>query len=387
MSLTPRASFVLALPVLFTACAEGGKENRVESEVKISADHHMFGFKGEQAFPGFPVRPADLQVEDGLLTFKDDSQWTLDGTAGRRYELAKTGALVFRVPNGRSADLVFNGAYGLNGDTGLFFFADTVKPKVGLFFGARTVRGSANVTGDFHVFGLQVLTSTGSPVVDPNNVARAFAGTITTNTSGSITTGAGNESTGSALTITGDLRAFNDGSVEVGLNLDTATTRTSRVFTAAATVTSSVPITTSVMLGHESADNEAAGMVALVRKRDGRANADDLAGEYWLAALTTFVNPTNSGMEGSYGTLTITANGGWRVDAKDSTTTYRLSGTYEIDADGTMRITNSATREAWRGAFDQDYKTIVFVDHDRTGTSAARPELNLFLALRKVVVQ
>jgi hypothetical protein len=324
-------------------------------------------------------------VESGLLTFKDDSQWTLDGTAGRRYELAKTGGLVFRVPNGRNADLVFNGAYGLNGDTGLFFFADTVKPKVGLFFGARTVRGSANVTGDWHVFALQVLTPTNS-VVDPDNVARSMAGTITTDSTGAITAGAGNESTGSGLTLTGNLRAFNDGSVEFGVSFDTATTRTPRVFTAAATVTQSVPITTSVMLGHETADNEAAGMVAIVRKRDGRANVDDLAGDYHVAALTVFANPTNSGMEGSYGTLTLTANGGWRMDAKDSTTSYRLSGTYEIDADGTMRITNNATREAWKGAFDQDYKTIVFVDHDLTGTSTARPELNLFLALRKVVV-
>lgn len=375
----PRVPF---LALLLVACAEGGKQDRIESEVRITADHHLYGFKGEQAFPQFPIRSGDLQVESGLLAFNDQSQWTLDGTSGSRYDLAKTGALVFRVPNGRSADLVFHGGYGLSGDTGLFFFADAVKPKVGIFFGARTVRATANVTGDFHVFSLLVLT-TANAVVDPDNVARAFAGSVTTDAAGAITTGTARESTGTDLALTGNLRAFNDGSVEVGLSLDTSATRTPRSFTAAATVTQSQPVTTSVLLGHETADNDAAGLVALVRKRDGRANLADLAGEYWVGALTVFANPTNAGTEGSYGTLTLTDTGGWRLDAKDSTTGYRLSGTFEIDADGTMRITNNATREAWRGAFDQDYQTIVFVDNDLAGTSSSRPELNLFLALRK----
>lgn len=377
-----RPIVLAGLAIVLAACAQGGTQDRVQSEVKISADHHMFGFKGEQAFPQFPIRSVDLQVESGILTFDDQSQWKLDGQAGSRYDLAKTGALVFRVPNGRSADLAFQGAYGLSGDTGLFFFADTVKPKVGLFFGARTVRAAANVTGDFHVFSLLVLTSTNT-VVDPDNVARAFAGSITTDATGNVTAGAARESTGTDLTLTGSLRAFTDGSVEVGLSLDTTSTRVPRAFTAAATVTQSQPITTSVMLGHETADNDAAGMVALVRKRDGRANVSDLAGEFWVGALTVFANPTNAGVEGSYGTLTLTNTGGWRLDAKDSSTTYRLSGTFEIDADGTMRLTNNATREQWLGAFDQDYQTVVFVDHDLAGTTASRPELNLFLGLRK----
>jgi hypothetical protein len=374
----------LPLAWLLSACAEGGKQDRIESEVKVTADHHMFGFKAEQAFPQFPVRSEDLQVESGLLGFNDQSQWTLDGRAGSRYELAKTGALVFRVPNGRSADLVFQGGYGLSGDTGLFFFADTVKPKVGLFFGARTVRATANVTGDFHVFALTVLT-TANAVVDPDNVARALAGSLTTDASGEVTAGTAAESSGATLTLRGDLRAFNDGSVEVGLSLDTASTRTPRSFTAAATVTQSQPVTTSVLLGHETADNDAAGMIALVRKRDGRANLADLAGDFWVGALTVFANPSNAGAEGSYGTLTITSTGGWRLDARDSTTTYRLSGTLTIDANGAMRLTNNATREEWKGAFDQDYQTLVIADNDIAGTSASRPELNLFLALRKVV--
>lgn len=377
-----RRTVLLATSLLLFACAEGGKQDRIQSEVKISADHHMFAFKGEQAFPQFPIRGEDLQVESGILSFNDQSLWTLDGQAGSRYELAKTGALVFRVPNGRNADLVFPGGYGLSGDTGLFFFADITKPKVGLFFGAKTVRATSNVTGDFHVFSLLVLT-TGNAVVDPDNVARAFAGSITTDTAGMVTAGAGVESTGATLSLTGDLRAFNDGSVEVGLSLDTGTTRTPRSFTAAAAVTQSQPVTTSVLIGHETADNDAAGLIALVRKRDGRANLTDLAGEYWLGAVTLFANPTNAGTEGSYGTLTLTSTGGWRVDARDSRTTYRLSGAFEIDADGTMRITNNATREEWKGAFDQDYQTVVFVDNDLTGTSATRPELNLFVALRK----
>lgn len=377
-----RPALLAGLAFPLAACAEGGKEDRVQSEVKISADHHMFGFKGEQAFPQFPIRSEDLQVERGVLTFDDQGKWTLDGQSGSTYDLAKTGALVFRVPNGRSADLAFRGAYGLSGDTGLFFFADTVKPKVGLFFGARTVRAAANVTGDFHAFGLVVLT-TGNAVVDPDNVARAFSGSITTDAAGAVTAGTARESTGADLTLTGNLRAFGDGSVEVGLSLDTSSTRTPRAFTAAAAVTQSQPVTTSVMIGSETADNDAAGMLVLVRKRDGRASLGDLAGDYWVGALTVFANPTDAGMEGSYGTLTLTSSGGWRLDAKDSTTSYRLSGTFEIDADGTMRITNNATREVWQGAFDQDDRTVVFVDADLTGTSTSRPELNLFVALRQ----
>jgi hypothetical protein len=264
----------------------------------------------------------------------------------------------------------------------LFFFADGVKPKVGLFFGARTVRATANVTGDFHVFSLLALT-TANAVADPDNVARAFAGTVTTDTAGAITVGTAAESTRATLTLTGNLRAFGDGSVEVGLSLDDGTSRAQRVFTAAAAVTQSQPVTTSVLIGHETADNDAAGLVALVRKREGRASVSDLAGEYWVGAVTLFANPTDPGTEGSYGTLTLTGTGGWRLDAKDSTTTYRLSGTFEIDADGTMRITNNATREEWLGAFDQDYQTVVFADHDLTGSSTTRPELNIFLALRK----
>ncbi|HLU37854.1 MAG TPA: hypothetical protein VK081_00620 [Planctomycetota bacterium] len=376
-----RVSVVFGSFLLLGACAEGGKQDRVESEVRITADHHMYGFKAEQAFPRFPIEPQDLQVEDGVLGFNDESRWTLDGQPGSRYELAKTGALVFRVPNGRNPDLVFQGGYGLSGDTGLFFFADTVKPKVGLFFGARIIRAAADVTGDFHAFSLLVITR--GAVADPDNVARAFAGSLTTDASGAVTAGEARESTGHNLTLTGNLRSFNDGSVEVGLSLDHATARTPRAFTAAATVTQSQPVTTSVILGHETADNDAAGMIALVRKRDGRANLADLAGEYWVGILTVFPNPSNAGTEGSYGTLTISDTGGWRIDARDSTTTYRLSGTLEIDADGAMRLTNNATREEWRGAFDQDYKTIVFVDHDLTGTSASRPELNFFFALRK----
>ena len=387
-SALPRLLLVLAA-VSLTGCAEGGREDRVDSAVKIAAEHGMFGLKGEQAFPQFPIAAADLQSETGALTFTDQSTWTLDGTAGSRYELATTGALVFRVPNGRSADLVFQGGYGLEGDTGLFFFVDTVKPKVGMFFGARRVRGTANVEGEWHAFGLDVLTLPGGTVVDPNNLARAFAGTVTTDSRGILTAGTGSESTRLAMALTGSLSAFDNGVVEIGLTKDTTGAgggdRVTRAYSAAATVTASQPVNTSVILGLETADNTAQGVVALIRKRDGRADTADLAGEYWMGIITIFASPTNAGTEGSHGTLTITKDGGWRLDAKDSRTTYRLTGTYEIDADGTMRLTNNATREAWRGAFDQDYKTIVFVDHDITGTSPSRPELNFFLGLRKKV--
>ncbi len=379
----PARLFLALAAAALSGCAEGGRENRVESAVKISAEHAMFGFKGEQAFPQFPIAAADLQIETGALTFTDQSTWSLDGAPGSRYDLATSGALVFRVPNGRNPDLAFQGGYGLEGDTGLFFFTDTVKPKVGMFFGARRVRGTPNVQGDWHAFGLEVLTLPSGTVVDPNNVARAFGGSITTSANGTITAGTGRESTRLDLTLTGNLSAFDNGTVEIGLTQDTSGGRNTRAYSAAATVTLSQPVNTSVVLGIETADNNAGGIIALVRKRDGRAAMEDLAGDYWVGVVTVFANPTNAGTEGSYGTVTFTKDGAWRLDAKDSRTTYRLTGTYQIDADGAMRLVNNATREAWVGAFDQDYKTIVFVDHDITGSSNTRPELNLFLALRK----
>jgi hypothetical protein len=384
------APALASLALLLPACAEGGDEDRPTGGVRISASHHMYGFKGELRFASFPVQTTELQLERGDLEFLDTGKWSLESGTGI-YDLGKDGMLAFRVPQGSGrADLVFPGAYGLDGDTGLYFFADKTPSKVGLFFGARTVRGTADVAGDWHVFSLTAIAGR-STVRNESNIGRALAGTIKVDEDGNLVAAdsTAEESTGDELELTGSLRAFDDGSVELGLTQESPTEREVHAYTCAATIADTDPPLTGVILGLDSETDadKAAGMVALLRKREGRADPRDLAGDYWLGLQTLFVNPAAAGMEAGHGTLTFTDDDGWRFEARDSRTTFRLSGTYELAADGSLTLEVTSTREVWRGAVDQDYRTVVFVDHALNLRATTKPEVQLFIGLRKKPIE
>ena len=124
----------------------------------------------------------------------------------------------------RRPKIRFLGGYGLAGATNHYYFTDrflaSQTSSVGLFLGVRVVPGTANLQGAWHVLSLHVIFS-GSQVLDPGNVGRASAGSLTIDSAGAMS-GTGLESTKATLTYGGTARPFEDGRVDLSLTFQDA---------------------------------------------------------------------------------------------------------------------------------------------------------------------
>jgi hypothetical protein len=396
---------LLSLFLLCLGCAQGGTTTTPQSEVRIAATHHLFGLRGLSVFSTFPVPPAEVLPDHGLLNLMDDSTYTVTRTAGTgaadRYALANSGQLsIYSTGSGRVPTVLFPGAYGLMGDRGDVFFCDlsstSASPSLGMYFGTRVIAGTSELAGGWSLCSLHVMFPT-TTVLSPNNVARAAFGALTVdpdpaNDPGTlrVVNGTGTDSSGTPLDFLGSTIQYlvqngtGDGSVNLTLSYRDSRqpigTADPRVFRAG--------LGKDILFAIE--DDESAGEVGLAIMMRAfpspGASADPalLAGTFLVGGLTFFVNPTQSGTDGSVGTLTLTSQRGFTLDMVGSKNIdFSYAGTYALEANGRLTLTVNGTNETWHGAVTRDHNAVMILD-DFVETRANNvPELNLFFAVRQ----
>ncbi|MBL8729799.1 MAG: hypothetical protein JNM25_15330 [Planctomycetes bacterium] len=399
---THRTSRVLVLACLSiaAACADGGKETRPQSEVKLTASHHMFGFRSLAGFGTFPVPATAVTTDRGQLNLFDDSSYTIARTSGTsaadRYALETDGALsIFVTGSGSEPSVLFRGGYslaGVNPTTADYQFTDRVSttnsPSIGLFYGTRVVTGQVELEGGWHLLSLHTIF--GQTILSPENVGRGVhggvsvgagaAGTLRT-VSGTGTQGTSTQGT-SAVTFGGSIQNLLDGSStgDGSCNLTVAYNGDSRVMFAAAS--------DNVVYGLDADETDGeAGILFLVRKFDAPATPVDsvrVPGSFLVGGHTLFVNPSNPGSDAFTGVVTLTAQGGFRLDGVgNSGADFAYSGSYVLAADGHLTVTISGTNETWFAAIDRSYQTLLFVDDFIELRSNNTPELNIGLGVRR----
>jgi hypothetical protein len=379
-------STTAAVLPLFAACAEGGKEIRSTSEVKLSRTHHMVGFVGARSLADFPIKAASVASDRGTLIMGADGNYKIGRPGGTSapspYELAKTGKFSVIVPIGsRQPDARFSGGYGLDGDSGIYCFTDrhatSATSMVGLYFGLPVVTGTADLKGDWHLFSQHVIFSS-SIVQSPENIARGLGGEITVDAAGKVTAGKGVESTKVAFTFTGEVKPFADGRIDIALNYKDPQATDSRTFVASAAG--------NLVLGldEDETDGET-GLLVLLRKLPAKGDLAKLAGTYWVGCHTIFVTPGRAGVDAAAGLLTLNDKGGFRLEATGAgDVDFVYTGTITLKDDGALEIKVDGTNETWAGAIDVEYRTILLLDNFVETRSGQKPaELNLFFGLRE----
>ena len=392
-----RSLFVLAVSSLCAGCADGGEEDRPQSDVKITASHHMYGFRSLGGFGTFPVPTTAVLTDRGTLNLFDDSTYTItrsSGTSGAdRYAIEEDGRLaIFVTGGGNEPSVLFRGGYALAGTTSApatYQFTDRVttpnSPSFGFFYGVRVQAGQVELEGGWHLLSLH--TVFGQTIVSPENVGRGVHGgvSVTAGAPGAVRTISGTGTQGTAtqgtsnVTFTGSIQNLLDGSnngdgtcnLTVGYNGD------NRVMFAAASV--------DLVCGLDADETDGeAGALFLVRKFDTAVDSVRVPGEFLVGGHTLFVNPTNSGSDAFTGVVTLSAQGGFRLDAVGSDgADFSYSGSYTLAQDGGMTISINGTNETWFAAIDRTYQTLVFVDDFIELRSNNTPELNLGLGVRR----
>ena len=399
-----RISLVLPLLVFLPGCANGGKETRPQSEVKITSGHHLFGFRSLRGFGTFPVSPDAVLTDRGTLNLFDDSTYTVSRpngtgtstTTADRYAIATAGDLsVYVTGSGSEPSVLFRGAYSQANSSGPFdfFFTDRVStpgsPSLGLFFGTRKITGQVELEGNWHLLSLHTVLD--ATLQSPDNVGRGAHGGV------AVSAGAA----GTARTISGTGTQFSSGLTFSGSiqNLLTGTPLTgdgscnltvayqlagqsveSRVMLAAAT--------NNLVFGLDADESDnRAGLLTMVRKFDAPASPVDtvrIPGTFLVGGHTLFVNPANSGSDVFIGTVTLNAAGGFRLDGVGNNgQDFTYSGSYTAALDGGLTITISGTSETWFAAIDRSYNTLVLVDDFVETRSNNTPELNFVFGVRQ----
>ncbi len=401
---------VAALPLvgLSFGCARGGSDDTPQSEVQITATHHLFGLRSLAGFVEVPIDPANVVSTRGTFTMSDDSSYRITQATGGEgdgsYALTEAGELTVLVPGvGRDPSVVFLGGYTLTGATpGIadVFFTDRVtttnSPSIGLFVGTRVFGGTPNFDLDgWHLGSIHVMFD--RTLSSPTSVARAAFGSLTVTGGAGGAQGAidgdGQQGT-STLDFGGTIQAIEqsgtfDGSCNLTLDYTLLNQPTdSRTFLGAA----SPDIV--LALDEEEGDGEA-GLAMMIRKFDITstpslpADPDEVDGTFYIGGYTTFVDPTNPGSDSFVGLLTLGTSSGaspgaFRLDATGSGgIDFTYQGTYNVLPDGKLTITISGTNEVWTGAIDREYKTIMIVDDFEESRSNGQIELNFVVGVRQ----
>lgn len=400
-TLNKRLSFVALLSLV--ACAEGGEDDRPESEVQINATHHLFGLRSLAGFGQFPVPTNAVLTDKGALNLFSDSTYTVtrnSGTSGSdRYALADEGDLAIYVTGSNvEPSQVFLGGYGLvdesqGEDRPDYFFTDRVisnsSPSIGMYFGTRVKSGQVELEGGWHLLSLHVVFDQ-TMILSPENVGRGAHGGVTIDGGdpGTLRTISGTGSQGtSSLALGGSIQnlldgqGVGDGSMNLTLDyqLD-GQAADIRIVQAAGTDT--------VIFGvdENSGDGEA-GLVTLIRKFDAPAAPVDsvrVLGTFLVGGHTLFVNPSNSGSDAFVGEVTLGASGAFRLDGVGSNgADFTYTGTYSLAADGGMSLSIDGTNETWFAAIDRSYNTFAFIDDFEELRPNSTPELNFGFGVRK----
>ncbi|MFT4516389.1 MAG: hypothetical protein ACI89X_004633 [Planctomycetota bacterium] len=386
------------VPVLALAsCADGGEEDSPLSEVAVSASHHMFALRSLAGFGTFPPPTNSVVTESGVLNLFDTGNYTVTsatGTSGEdRYAIETTGPFtVFVTGNSTEPSTAFLGAYSLVADQADYFFTDRVStsgsPRIGMFYGTRVITGQVELEGGWHVLSLHVIFD--QSILAPDGVGRGAHGavSITAGAPGTerIISGTGFQGTG-ALTFGGtvrnllDVNDVGDGSLNMALSYQlNGQSADSRIVESAANE--------NVIFGVDKNNGSGeAGIVTMVRKFDAPTTPVDsvrVPGTFLVGGHTLFVNPSNPGSDSFVGTVTLSAQGGFSLDAVGNTgADFQYIGTYTLSQDGGMVVAISGTNETWFAAIDKTYNTLTFVDDFEELRANNTPELNFGFGVRQ----
>lgn len=400
---SPRSLCLLPLTLL-GACADGGKEDRPQSDVRIAANHHLYGFRSLRGFGAFPVQPEAAFPDRGTLSMTNDSQYTIirpsGTTAPDSYAIESNGALSILVTGGgRDPSVVFRGGYSrtlVAADVpSVFCFTDRVSttssPSVGIYYGLPVSNGQVEVGGSWHLVSLHTIFASASALLTPNNVGRAARGDVqvATGDPGTARTigGIGSESSNATLTFGGSIQNLlagsppsGDGTVNLLLNYQAGSAATDTRSCVAAATADLI-----FALDNDETDEEA-GIILMMRKFESGSPAQDsrIAGTFLVGGHTLFVNPTNSGSDAFLGTLTLTAQNGFRLEAVGSAgVDFSYAGTWQSSITGGLTLTVQGTSETWFAAISRDYSTLMLIDDQVETRSNGASELNLLLGVRE----
>ena len=382
-----------------SACADGGTKDTPQSQVAIAAEHHLFSLRSLRGFGTFPV-PADaVETRTWKLNLFDDSTYTLTTSSGTsapdRYALENDGTLSIYVAGfGNEPSQIFLGGYSLGAGQAQpdLFFTDRVSSpnsqRIGLFYGTRVVQGQVELAGAWHVLSLHVVFD--QTILSPENVGRGAHGgvSIATGAPGDARaiSGTGMQGT-SSLTFSGSIRYLldaqgnGDGTVNLSLGYQlTGQAVDTRVLQAAASER------VVFALDENSGDGEA-GLVTLVRKFDAPTTPVDsvrVPGTFLVGGHTLFINPSNSGSDTFVGVVTLTPQGGFRLDATGNNgADFTYTGSYALAADGGMTISIDGTNETWFAAIDTSYNSFALIDDFEELRPNNIPELNFAFGVRR----
>jgi hypothetical protein len=386
------------VPVLtLTSCADGGEEDRPQSEVTINASHHMFALRSLAGFGTFPPPTSAVVTESAVLDLFDASTYTVTsatGTSGQdRYAIEEAGPFTIYVTgNSSEPSTAFLGAYSLVADQSDYFFTDRVStnasPRIGLFFGTQIIDGQVELEGGWHVLSMHVIFD--QTILSPDNVGRGAHGAVSISAGDPGTqrtiSGTGFQGPG-ALTFGGTVQNLLDGNDEGdgSLNLSLSyqldgQSADERIIESAANE--------NVIFGVDKNNGDGeAGLVTMVRKFNAPTTPVDsvrVPGTFLVGGHTLFVNPSNPGSDSFVGTVTLSSQGGFRLDAVGNTgADFQYIGTYLLNQDGGMELTIEGTNETWFAAIDKTYNTFTFIDDFEETRANNTPELNFGFGVRE----
>ncbi len=390
--LSPAIILSISLLALLPSCSSGGDQEGLEGQIKLAANHYLFGFIGRPSFAAFPTSTTDLETVDGRFFLKDTGRYEMRRSTGvllseDEYALYEEGVLSIAVPTSTST-IVYGGGYGREGGTGDVFLTDRIGAGVGLYVGAPLVQGPANLpasVGEWHVFTLHALLAPAGSVPDEDLVGIGFGGRLTLAADGSFA-GTGTESESGNVSIhgaAGDFQAFVDGQFAFEIEFDPLTRPDyQRGFVAGGSARFIAGVDEDT-----GGTDAAAGLVLLMKRRSAAFAAADVVGKYRLGMQTIFLRPDASGSDASLGQLELKADLSFRIDATNNLgQAFSYAGNYTAAEDGALVFTVTGTNETWYGAFDDNYDTVVFVDPFKEIRSSLQKELNLGMALRVKIV-
>jgi hypothetical protein len=386
------------VPVLtLTSCADGGEEDSPQSEVTINASHHMFALRSLAGFGTFPPPTSAVVTESAVLDLFDASTYTVTsatGTSGQdRYAIEEAGPFTIYVTgNATEPSTAFLGAYSLVDDQPDYFFTDRVSTnassRIGLFFGTQIIDGQVELEGGWHVLSMHVIFD--QTILSPDNVGRGAHGAVSISAGDPGTqrtiSGTGFQGTG-ALTFGGTVQNLLDGNDEGdgSLNLSLSyqldgQSADERIIESAANE--------NVIFGVDKNNGDGeAGLVTMVRKFNAPTTPVDsvrVPGTFLVGGHTLFVNPSNPGSDSFVGTVTLSSQGGFRLDAVGNTgADFQYIGTYTLSPDGGMELSIEGTNETWFAAIDKTYNTFTFIDDFEETRANNTPELNFGFGVRE----
>jgi hypothetical protein len=357
----------------------------------------MFALRSQAGFGTFPPPTSVVVTQSGVLNLFDTSTYTLtdaSGTSGEdRYALENAGPFTIYVTgNSTEPSTAFLGAYSLVADQPDYFFTDRVttnaSPRVGMFYGTRVITGQVELEGGWHVLSMHVIFD--QTILSPDSVGRGAHGGVSISAGAPGTqrtiSGTGFQGTG-ALTFGGtvqnllDVNDSGDGSLNMTLSYQLAgQSADARIVESAANE--------NVIFGVDKNNGDGeAGLVTMVRKFNAPTTPVDsvrVPGTFLIGGHTLFVNPSNPGSDSFVGTVTLSSQGGFSLDAVGSSgADFQYIGTYTLSQDGGMELAISGTNETWFAAIDKTYNTFTFIDDFEELRSNNTPELNFGFGVRQ----